>query len=171
MTTFLVSNGTNPNVLAKLNPLPKQLYISIVAPNKKIYDKICSPVISNGWDKIIKTLELLPSLDTRIVIRHTLVKGWNMDYKYINQYEKLDEICPHCPGRRAMASKATADVETQAVLDDGTRIYVRNRAIPFFGQDGQVKGFIEMVENIDERKKMEKALQKSEVFCMSLICS
>ena len=90
ITTFLVTNGTNPEALENLNPLPKQLYVSIVAPNKKIYEKICSPLISNGWDKINQTLELLPSLKTRIVIRHTLVKGWNMDEKLIKEYAKLD---------------------------------------------------------------------------------
>jgi PAS domain S-box-containing protein len=61
-----------------------------------------------------------------------------------------------------MATGHAADVETQAVLDDGTRIHVRNRAVPFFSQDGQLKGFIEMIENIDERKKTEEALKKSE---------
>ena len=90
ITTFLVTNGTNPEALENLNPLPKQLYVSIVAPNKKIYEKICSPLISNGWDKINQTLELLPSLKTRTVIRHTLVKGWNMDEKLIKEYAKLD---------------------------------------------------------------------------------
>jgi len=91
ITTFLVTNGTNPEALEDLNPLPKQLYVSIVAPNKEVYKKICSPLTLNGWDKINQTLELLPSLDTRTVIRHTLVQGWNMDKKYINEYAKLDE--------------------------------------------------------------------------------
>ena len=90
ITTFLVTNGTNPEALEKLNPLPKQLYVSIVAPNKKVYEKICSPLISKGWDKINQTLEFLPSLNTRIVIRHTLVKGWNMNEKYVKNYAKLD---------------------------------------------------------------------------------
>ncbi len=92
MTTFLVTNGTTPEVLRNLSPLPKQLYVSIVAPTKEIYKKICSPIISDGWKKIMETLEILPSLQTRIVIRHTLIKGWNMDLDYIHQYEKLDEI-------------------------------------------------------------------------------
>ncbi|UCH72298.1 MAG: 4-demethylwyosine synthase TYW1, partial [Thermoplasmatales archaeon] len=91
ITTFLVTNGTNPEALENLDPLPKQLYVSIVAPNKEIYKKICSPLTSNGWEKIIQTLELLPSLDTRTVIRHTLVQGWNMDEKYIEDYSSLDE--------------------------------------------------------------------------------
>ncbi|KYK25136.1 wyosine biosynthesis protein TYW1 [Thermoplasmatales archaeon SG8-52-4] len=89
--TFLVTNGTNPKSLENLDPMPKQLYVSIVAPNKDIYKKICSPLVSDGWEKINQTLDLLPSLNTRTVVRHTLVDGWNMDEKYISQYAYLDE--------------------------------------------------------------------------------
>jgi tRNA wybutosine-synthesizing protein 1 len=92
ITTFLVTNGTNPKALEKLDPLPKQLYISIVAPNKEVYKKLCAPLISNGWERIIQTLELLPSLDTRTVIRHTLVEGWNMNSDYIKEYSSLDNM-------------------------------------------------------------------------------
>ncbi|MCX6667701.1 MAG: 4-demethylwyosine synthase TYW1 [Euryarchaeota archaeon] len=92
MTTFLVTNGTNPNVLENLDPLPKQLYVSVVAPNKEIYKKLCSPLISNGWENLIETLKLLPSLGTRTVIRHTLVDGWNMEERHIDEYVKLDEM-------------------------------------------------------------------------------
>jgi tRNA wybutosine-synthesizing protein 1 len=91
ITTFLVTNGTNPKALESLDPLPTQLYVSIVAPNKDVYKKLCSPLIPDGWDRINKTLELLPSLDTRTVIRHTLVNEWNMNDKFIKQYAKLDE--------------------------------------------------------------------------------
>lgn len=91
ITTFLVTNGTNPKSLENLDPLPKQLYVSIVAPNKEVYKKICSPLITDGWEKINETLDLLPSLDTRTVIRHTLVKDWNMDEKFIKEYAHLDE--------------------------------------------------------------------------------
>ena len=91
ITTFLVTNGTNPEALEKMDTLPRQLYVSIVAPNQELYKKICAPLITDGWERINKTLELLPSLDTRVVIRHTLVQGWNMDDKYISEYAKLDE--------------------------------------------------------------------------------
>jgi tRNA wybutosine-synthesizing protein 1 len=91
ITTFLVTNGTNPKVLEKLETLPKQLYVSIVAPNENVYKRLCSPLIPNGWESINDTLELLPSLNTRIVIRHTLVQNWNMEDKYIKDYAKLDE--------------------------------------------------------------------------------
>jgi len=90
ITTFLVTNGTTPAALEQLDPLPKQLYVSVVAPTEELYKKICAPLISNGWEKIQQTLALLPSLDTRTVIRHTLVHDWNMDEKYIEAYAKLD---------------------------------------------------------------------------------
>ncbi len=76
------------------------------------------------------------------------------------EFEKREAVCAHCPGRRAMASGKTEEVETQGVRDDGSRFYVRNRAVPFFGRDGAMRGFIEMVEDIDERKKAEKELAR-----------
>ena len=89
MTTFLVTNGTNPSMLEKMDVLPKQIYVTIAAPNEEIYKKLCCPLIKNGWEKINETLEMLPSLNTRTVIRHTLVKHWNLGYE--KEYAKLDE--------------------------------------------------------------------------------
>ncbi len=89
MTTFLVTNGTTPKVLEKLDPLPTQLYITLAAPNKKIHEKLCAPMGERSWQKLNKSLELLPSLDTRTVIRLTLVDGWNIGWE--EQYSKLIE--------------------------------------------------------------------------------
>ena len=91
MTTFLVTNGTNPEVLENLDPLPTQLYVSVVAPNREIYKRLCRPLIKDGWERLQKTLEILPSLDTRVVIRHTLVYGWNMKDEHVKEFAKLDE--------------------------------------------------------------------------------
>ena len=74
------------------------------------------------------------------------------------EFEKREAVCSHCPGERAIASGKTEEVETQGVRDDGSRFYVRNRAVPFFGPDGVMKGFIEMIEDITERKQTEKEL-------------
>jgi len=94
-TTFLVTNGTMPEVLENLDPLPTQLYITVAAPNEDVYKKLLVPLIRNGWERLMRTLELLPSLDTRKVIRHTLVKGWNME-GYEEAYAKLDMLAePH----------------------------------------------------------------------------
>ncbi len=92
MTTFLVTNGTNPKALENLSTLPTQLYVSVIAPNKKVYKKLCSPLISDGWERIIETLKLLPSLDTRTVIRHTLIDGWNMKKDYLKEFAELDGL-------------------------------------------------------------------------------
>lgn len=89
MTTFLVTNGTTPEVLEKLNPLPTQLYVSLIAPNEEIYKKLGNPLIPDGWEKLQQTLDLLPSLDTRTVIRHTLVNNWNLDDTFIPDYARM----------------------------------------------------------------------------------
>ena len=89
MTTFLVTNGTNPKALEKMDVLPKQLYVTVAAPNEEIYKKLCCPLVPEGWEKLMETLELLNSLDTRTVIRHTLVKNWNLGHE--KEYAKLDE--------------------------------------------------------------------------------
>jgi len=76
------------------------------------------------------------------------------------EFEKREAVCPHCPGKRAMVSGKTEEVETQGVRDDGSSIYVHNRAAPFFGSDAVLKGFIEMVEDIDARKKTEEEIRR-----------
>jgi len=89
MTTFLVTNGTNPEAIEKMDTLPTQLYVTVAAPNEEIYRKLNVPLIKDGWRKLNETLELLSSLETRTVIRHTLVKKWNLGYE--EEYAKLDE--------------------------------------------------------------------------------
>jgi tRNA wybutosine-synthesizing protein 1 len=78
MMTFLVTNGTMPEVLEKMSPLPFQLYVSISAPNKKTYTHITRPLTRDAWERLNRTLELLPSLSTRKVLRLTMIKGRNM---------------------------------------------------------------------------------------------
>ena len=78
MTTFLVTNGTFPEHLESMSALPTQLYVTVAAPNKELLNEICRPNIPDAWEKLNQTLELMPELKTRKVIRLTLVKGLNM---------------------------------------------------------------------------------------------
>ncbi|MDD5182373.1 MAG: 4-demethylwyosine synthase TYW1 [Candidatus Nanoarchaeia archaeon] len=78
MTTFIVTNGTYPEAVKKLKTLPTQFYMTLAAPDEKTYLETCRPMIKNSWKKILKTLALFPKLNTRKVIRLTLVKGLNM---------------------------------------------------------------------------------------------
>ena len=96
MTTFLVTNGTNPEVLERMDNLPTQLYVTVAAPDEETYRKVCRPLIGGGWQRLNRTLELLPSLKsrTRTTVRHTLVEGYNFhpgDENEAAEYAKLDE--------------------------------------------------------------------------------
>jgi tRNA wybutosine-synthesizing protein 1 len=75
-TTFLVTNGSLPEVLKNI-PNPTNLYISLDAPNKKIFLKTDKPMIPNAWEKLNESLSLLQSF-SRTVVRITLVKDLNM---------------------------------------------------------------------------------------------
>ena len=98
MTVFLVTNGTNPERIAALDTLPSQLYVTVAAPDRETYAKACRPKISDGWERIKETLALMPSLETRTVIRHTLVQGINMfrpeDYAKIDKTADPDLVEP-----------------------------------------------------------------------------
>ena len=75
MTTFVVTNGTNPKMTEKIKPT--QLYISLNAPGEEIYEKACSP-LGNTWENIRRSLEILKGSPTRTAIRITLTKGLNI---------------------------------------------------------------------------------------------
>ena len=93
-TTFLVTNGTLPMVLEKLDPLPTQLYVTTAGPTKETFNSLLNPSVGNAWENFARTMELLPSLDTRKVIRHTLLKGVNMPF--IDEYARWDAMAdPH----------------------------------------------------------------------------
>jgi PAS domain S-box-containing protein len=78
------------------------------------------------------------------------------------EFEKRDGVCAHCPGAKAMATGEKAVVETTGIRDDGSRLSVRIQAFPHRGPEGQITGFIEVVEDITERKQTEAALRQSE---------
>jgi tRNA wybutosine-synthesizing protein 1 len=90
ITTFLVTNGTNPDGLRALDPLPTQLYVSVTAPNAEVFRKLTLPAEDDAWDRLRESLHILRDLPTRRVIRHTLVRGWNLGW--VGEYAELDLI-------------------------------------------------------------------------------
>lgn len=79
-TTFVVTNGMFPERLKNIEP-PTQLYMSLDAPNRELFEKIDKPTQKTAWSNLNKSLEILNALrkdkKVRTVIRVTLVKGYN----------------------------------------------------------------------------------------------
>ncbi|MDD2756553.1 MAG: 4-demethylwyosine synthase TYW1 [Methanothrix sp.] len=76
MTSFVVSNATNPQVLADLHPT--QLYLSLNAPDEELYRRVCRPT-AELWPRIQESLEIIKQQRSRSVIRMTLARGLNME--------------------------------------------------------------------------------------------
>lgn len=77
MTTFVVTNGTKPEVLRRITPT--QLYLSLNATHEGLYRKISG---ADFWEEIKESLRVLRRKDeegVRTVIRITCVEGLNMD--------------------------------------------------------------------------------------------
>ncbi|ELY95596.1 4-demethylwyosine synthase TYW1 [Natrialba taiwanensis] len=91
ITTFLVSNGTRPEVLRECDPT--QLYVSVDAPERHTFDQVVKAVDDDAWDRLLETMAVLRDKDeTRTVLRTTLVKGENMHHPdwYAGFYQQAD---------------------------------------------------------------------------------
>ena len=71
-TTFLVSNGTNPDILRRCQPY--QMYVSLDAPDQDTYIAVCRPK-EDYWERVNESLTLLGT--RRSAVRITLVKDLN----------------------------------------------------------------------------------------------
>ncbi len=77
MTTFIVTNGTLPEkleALAAAGSLPTQLYLSLSANSEEMFNLVNKPLIREAWERLNRTLELLPQIKTKKVIRMTMMK-------------------------------------------------------------------------------------------------
>ncbi len=88
-TTFLVTNGMFPERLENLES-PTNLYISLDAPDKETYKKLDRPLLKDYWERLLRSLEIAKTIQTRKVARLTMVKNWNMHSP--ENYAKLIEI-------------------------------------------------------------------------------
>ena len=129
-----------------------------------------------------KSEELFRSLAENITLGITLISSdyriimtnpaqGNMFHKHprefvgkecFREFEKRQAVCPHCPGAIAMATGQKAEVEAKGVRDDGSSLVARVHAFPRFDPDGEINGFIEVVEDITQSKQVEETLRESE---------
>ena len=79
---FLVTNGQEPEMLNRLqneDALPTQLYLSTNAPNRRIFFMINKPRYRDAWERWWKSLLFLREMNTRTVVRITLIRSLNAD--------------------------------------------------------------------------------------------
>lgn len=91
-STFLVTNAQDTEMIQRLwdeDSLPSQIYFSLVGPNEAIFKEITRSRYKDGWNRFLKSLELMNKLPCRRIIRFTMIKGLNNNHKYIKQYQAL----------------------------------------------------------------------------------
>ena len=91
-TSFLVTNGLYPDKIKELKDkkqLPTQLYVSVNAPNKELYEKFHRSSKKDAWERLNETLELVKGLNCRTVFRMNLVRDLNMSDAHVEEYAKM----------------------------------------------------------------------------------
>ncbi|HEX5672919.1 MAG TPA: 4-demethylwyosine synthase TYW1, partial [Nitrososphaeraceae archaeon] len=91
-SVFLVTNGQEPEMLQRLideDALPTQLYLSTNASNKKMFSIVNRPRYRDAWERWQKSLELLSDMNTRIVLRMTIIRNFNESTSYVNEFAEL----------------------------------------------------------------------------------
>lgn len=93
---FIVTNGQEIDFFKRLEEnddfLPTQLYVSIDAPNKKLFDKINLSLYEKGFDRLKESLRIFSKLKCRKIFRYTMIKGLNDLDEHLEGYKKLVEI-------------------------------------------------------------------------------
>ncbi|MFH1391519.1 MAG: 4-demethylwyosine synthase TYW1 [Candidatus Diapherotrites archaeon] len=92
-SVFLVTNAQKTEVFEKMATdskyCPSQLYVSLDAPNKEIFNKVNRATDKNGWQNLLNSLEVISKLPVRKVVRLTLIKGLNDDEKYLQLWSDV----------------------------------------------------------------------------------
>jgi tRNA wybutosine-synthesizing protein 1 len=100
MTSFLVTNGTIPDMVEKLiDHQPTQLYISVYGCDKEMHQRTANPITKDAWEQLQRSLSMMGKFE-RNVMRLTLVKDFNfMDPEgYAKLVEKYKPMFVECKG-------------------------------------------------------------------------
>ena len=96
---FLVTNGQEPDMIQKLqdeDALPTQLYLSTNAADRESFLRINKPKYDDSWERWNKTLGMLKHLNTRTVLRITLIRNYNDQNEMIPAFaEMVKKASPH----------------------------------------------------------------------------
>lgn len=96
---FLVTNGQEPDMIQRLqdeDALPTQLYLSTNAADYKSFMRVNQPRYKDSWERWNRTLGMLKNLNTRTVLRITLIRGYNDQKETIPAFaEMFRKANPH----------------------------------------------------------------------------
>ena len=96
---FLVTNGQEPQMLDRLaneDALPTQLYLSTNASDRKTFYLINRPRHKDAWERWWKSLRFLETVNTRTVLRMTMIREYNDNMKFIEELaEMMRQANPH----------------------------------------------------------------------------
>jgi diguanylate cyclase (GGDEF)-like protein/PAS domain S-box-containing protein len=73
-----------------------------------------------------------------------------------------DRVCDECMGVKALKEKQTFESEGRIEREDGSTIFIRHTFFPMIQDDGSVCCFVDMMEDITERRRAEEALKESQ---------
>ncbi len=89
---FLVTNGQEPDMIQRLkdeDALPTQLYLSTNAADYESFMRINRPKYDDSWERWNKTLHMLKELETRTVLRITLIRDYNTQEEMIPAFAAM----------------------------------------------------------------------------------
>jgi tRNA wybutosine-synthesizing protein 1 len=89
---FLVTNGQEPQMLERLadeDALPTQLYLSTNASNRKMFYRVNRPRHNDAWERWLKSLHFLADVNTRTVLRMTLIRDYNENPQFVNEFAEI----------------------------------------------------------------------------------
>lgn len=96
---FLVTNGQEPDMLKRLqaeDALPTQIYLSTNASNKRMFHQINRPLHKDAWERWWESLRFLATVNTRTVLRMTLIRGYNDAAGFVGEFaEMMAQGNPH----------------------------------------------------------------------------
>ncbi len=146
---FLVTNGQEPDMIKRLSDedaLPTQLYLSTNAADYESFLKINRPRYKDSWERWNTTLEMLKELDTRTVLRITLIRNYNTS----------DEIIPDLASMIKHSSPHFIEVKSYMHIGRSTNRLERTHMLEF----DEVKHF---ASELASQSKIFSVMDESEI--------
>ncbi len=146
---FLVTNGQEPDMIKRLSDedaLPTQLYLSTNAADYESFLKINRPRYKDSWERWNTTLEMLKELDTRTVLRITLIRNYNTS----------DEMIPALASMIKRSSPHFIEVKSYMHIGRSTNRLERTHMLEF----DEVKHF---ASELASQSKIFSVMDESEI--------